>query len=198
MNYVGQLAETVFGTVKELYRGLNPATLSGGIDVLVVRQRDGSFRCSPFHVRFGKLGVLRSREKVVDIEINGEPVDLHMKLGDSGEAFFVQELDSDEEDVPPRLCTSPIPWGGLSGFPSDSQIGTASEPEGLVITGRRKRRRRRKPRRREEDAVDSSSEELEAGAESELTLLEKPTPESPSAQEAEEPSSQPKDIHHHH
>uniref|UniRef100_A0A8C6QIC1 phosphatidate phosphatase n=1 Tax=Nannospalax galili TaxID=1026970 RepID=A0A8C6QIC1_NANGA len=65
MNYVGQLAETVFGTVKELYRGLNPATLTGGIDVLVVKQADGSFRCSPFHVRFGKLGVLRSREKVL-------------------------------------------------------------------------------------------------------------------------------------
>ncbi|XP_040588756.1 phosphatidate phosphatase LPIN3 isoform X2 [Mesocricetus auratus] len=194
MNYVGQLAETVFGTVKELYRGLNPATLSGGIDVLVVKQTDGSFRCSPFHVRFGKLGVLRSREKVVDIEINGEPVDLHMKLGDSGEAFFVQELDSDEEDVPPRLCTSPIPWGGLSGLPSDSQLGTASEPEGLVITGRRKRRRRRKARRRE-DAVDSSSEELEPGAESELPLQEKPTPESPSAQEEEESSLQPKDIY---
>ena len=41
--------------------------LSGGIDVLVVRQVDGSFRCSPFHVRFGKLGVLRSREKVVSV-----------------------------------------------------------------------------------------------------------------------------------
>lgn len=67
MNYMGQLAETVFGTVKGLYRGLNPATLSGGIDVLVVRQVDGSFRCSPFHVRFGKLGVLRSREKVVSV-----------------------------------------------------------------------------------------------------------------------------------
>ncbi|KAL1787099.1 phosphatidate phosphatase LPIN3 isoform X1 [Sigmodon hispidus] len=194
MNYVGQLAETVFGTVKELYRGLNPATLSGGIDVLVVKQPDGSFRCSPFHVRFGKLGVLRSREKVVDIEINGESVDLHMKLGDSGEAFFVQELDSDEEDVPPRLCTSPIPWGGLSGFPSDSQLGTASEPEGLVITGRRKRRRRRKPRYRE-DAVGSSSEELEAGAESELPFSEKPTPESSSAQEEEASPSQPKDIY---
>ncbi|KAB1262262.1 Phosphatidate phosphatase LPIN3 [Camelus dromedarius] len=143
MNYVGQLAETVFGTVKELYRGLNPATLSGGIDVLVVKQEDGSFRCSPFHVRFGKLGVLRSREKVVDIEINGEPVDLHMKLGDSGEAFFVQELESDEP-------------------------GTASEPEvsitGMASTGRKKRRRRRKPRRKEDVAAAdySSSEELEA------------------------------------
>lgn len=27
----------------------------------------------------------------IDIEINGDPVDLHMKLGDNGEAFFVQE-----------------------------------------------------------------------------------------------------------
>lgn len=65
MNYVGQLAETVFVTVKGLYRGLNPATLTGGIDVIVVRQPDGSYQCSPFHVRFGKLGVLRSKEKVV-------------------------------------------------------------------------------------------------------------------------------------
>lgn len=65
MNYVGQLAETVFVTVKELYRGLNPATLTGGIDVIVVRQPDGTLQCSPFHVRFGKLGVLRSKEKVV-------------------------------------------------------------------------------------------------------------------------------------
>uniref|UniRef100_A0A672ZHA1 phosphatidate phosphatase n=1 Tax=Sphaeramia orbicularis TaxID=375764 RepID=A0A672ZHA1_9TELE len=96
MNIVGQLAETVFVTVKELYRGLNPATLTGGIDVIVVRQPDGSFQCSPFHVRFGKLGVLRSKEKVVDIEINGEAVDLHMKLGDNGEAFFVEENEDKE------------------------------------------------------------------------------------------------------
>lgn len=64
---MGQLAETVFVTVKELYRGLNPATLTGGIDVIVVRQPDGSFQCSPFHVRFGKLGVLRSKEKIVGV-----------------------------------------------------------------------------------------------------------------------------------
>ncbi|XP_013373735.1 PREDICTED: phosphatidate phosphatase LPIN3 isoform X2 [Chinchilla lanigera] len=196
MNYVGQLAETVFGTVKELYRGLNPATLSGGIDVLVVKQVDGSFRCSPFHVRFGKLGVLRSGEKVVDIEINGEPVDLHMKLGDSGEAFFVQELESDEEDVPPRLCTSPIPWGGLPGFPSDSQLGTASEPEGLIIMGRRKKCRRKKSRRKEDAAAtESSSEELEAGAEGELSSLRKLKPESPGAQLGGTSSPQPKDIY---
>lgn len=68
MNYVGQLAGQVFVQVKELYRGLNPATLSGCIDVIVVKQPDGSLHCSPFHVRFGKMGVLRSREKVVSGE----------------------------------------------------------------------------------------------------------------------------------
>lgn len=65
MNYVGQLAGQVIVTVKELYKGINQATLSGCIDVVVVRQQDGSYQCSPFHVRFGKLGVLRSKEKVV-------------------------------------------------------------------------------------------------------------------------------------
>lgn len=35
----------------------------------------------------------------VDIEINGEPVDIHMKLGESGEAFFVEDCgETDDED----------------------------------------------------------------------------------------------------
>ncbi|KAE8290746.1 Phosphatidate phosphatase LPIN2 [Larimichthys crocea] len=109
MNYVGQLAGQVLVTVKELYKGINQATLSGCIDVVVVRQRDGTYQCSPFHVRFGKLGVLRSKEKVIDIEVNGEPVDLHMKLGDNGEAFFVQESEQQNQIVPAHLATSPIP-----------------------------------------------------------------------------------------
>ena len=61
---------------------------------VVVEQENGQLACSPFHVRFGKMGVLRSREKVVDISVNGIPVpDVHMKLGEAGEAFFVEELE---------------------------------------------------------------------------------------------------------
>ena len=41
----------------------------------------------------------------VDIEINGEPVSLQMKLGDAGEAFFVEEVDND----PSEFGTSPVP-----------------------------------------------------------------------------------------
>lgn len=55
----------VFNNLNKFYTEINPATLTGAIDVVVVEQEDGSLHCSPFHVRFGKLGVLRSREKVV-------------------------------------------------------------------------------------------------------------------------------------
>ncbi|CAH1406289.1 unnamed protein product [Nezara viridula] len=103
MNYLGK----VINNCKYIYNEINAATLTGAIDVVVVEQPDGTYTCSPFHVRFGKMGVLRSKEKIVDIEINGEPVDIHMKLGESGEAFFVEEVE--EEIIPPHLACSPIP-----------------------------------------------------------------------------------------
>ncbi|KAM9704502.1 phosphatidate phosphatase LPIN1 isoform 2-T2 [Menidia menidia] len=167
MNYVGQLAGQVFVQVKELYRGLNPATLSGCIDVIVVKQPDGSMQCSPFHVRFGKMGVLRSREKVVDMEINGEPVDLHMKLGDNGEAFFVQETKNDQEVVPSYLATSPILSDGAimmssSGPPLQTlgSLGNSGENSSLMIKKRRKRRRKsRTDSARREESGDYSADE---------------------------------------
>lgn len=109
MNYIAK----IISNFRLFYNEINAATLTGAIDVIVVEQPDGSFTCSPFHVRFGKLGVLRSRAKVVDIEINGEPREIHMKLGDSGEAFFVEEVSLDgsptDTEIPPHLACSPIP-----------------------------------------------------------------------------------------
>lgn len=60
----------------------------------------------------------------VDIEINGAPQDIHMKLGDSGEAFFVEETD-EAEDVPDPWATSPIP---LSEFEELYSAATADKP----------------------------------------------------------------------
>ncbi|GFQ68817.1 phosphatidate phosphatase LPIN1 [Trichonephila clavata] len=104
MLYIGKF----INNFKDFYNDINSATLTGAIDVIVVQQPDGSYVCSPFHVRFGKIGVLRSREKVVDIEVNGVPVDIHMKLGESGEAFFVEEVCT-EKEIPSYLATSPLP-----------------------------------------------------------------------------------------
>ena len=35
--------------------------------MIVVEQEDGTFKSSPFHVRFGKLGVLKAKEKIVSM-----------------------------------------------------------------------------------------------------------------------------------
>ncbi|XP_070842394.1 phosphatidate phosphatase LPIN2-like isoform X2 [Chaetodon trifascialis] len=176
MNYVGQLAGQVLVTVKELYKGINQATLSGCIDVIVVRQPDGTFQCSPFHVRFGKLGVLRSREKVIDIEINGEAVELHMKLGDNGEAFFVQETEQ-HNIVPAHLVTSPIPTEEALFRSRDPRCGgpAAENPQPLSpadpvsgnlqscsnAAGKKRKRRRKKHKaepRKEEQAAPAGGE----------------------------------------
>ena len=94
--------------------GINPATLSGAIDVIVVRHVDEmgevTLSSSPFHVRFGKLQVLRAGEKRVTITMpnNLSPPHIapfNMKVGDSGEAFFVLETT---EEVPEDLLTSPV------------------------------------------------------------------------------------------
>uniref|UniRef100_A0A669P555 phosphatidate phosphatase n=1 Tax=Phasianus colchicus TaxID=9054 RepID=A0A669P555_PHACC len=177
MNYVGQLAGQVLVTVKELYKGINQATLSGCIDVIVVRQQDGTYQCSPFHVRFGKLGVLRSKEKVIDIEINGDAVDLHMKLGDNGEAFFVQETEEENEKVPAYLATSPIPTedqffkdtdnhlipGESERTCTNSEIPHAMETETVFTPGsvKKKKRRRKKYKQdiRKEDQISSTGTE---------------------------------------
>ena len=51
--------------IRQWYSEINGATLTGAIDVIVVEQDDGTFISSPFHVRFGKLGVLKAKEKIV-------------------------------------------------------------------------------------------------------------------------------------
>ncbi|KAJ3270988.1 Nuclear elongation and deformation protein 1 [Terramyces sp. JEL0728] len=95
----------VVSAVGTFYGEINPATLSGAIDIIVVRQPNGELHGSPFHVRFGKLKLLRPSDKVVEIAVNGKTIDLPMKVGDAGEAFFVVKADN---PVPSEYATSPI------------------------------------------------------------------------------------------
>ncbi|EIW76338.1 LNS2-domain-containing protein [Coniophora puteana RWD-64-598 SS2] len=111
MNYL-RGAVNAISAPYQYYRDLppiNPSTLTGAIDVIVIRRAkdngDYEFACSPFHVRFGKLQVLRPGEKQVNVSVNGKAIPFSMKIGDAGEAFFVFETD---EDIPEDLVTSPI------------------------------------------------------------------------------------------
>ena len=68
-----QRVSSVLSGLKQWYNEINPATLTGAIDVIVVEQADGTFVSSPFHVRFGKLGVLKAKEKIVSLNFSATP-----------------------------------------------------------------------------------------------------------------------------
>ncbi|XP_042513805.1 uncharacterized protein LOC122088566 isoform X2 [Macadamia integrifolia] len=69
----------------------------GAVDIIVVQQPDGSFKTSPWYVKFGKFqGVLKTKEKVVSIAVNGVEADFHMYLDHKGEAYFLRELEGEQ------------------------------------------------------------------------------------------------------
>lgn len=67
----------------------SPNTQSGAIDVIAIRQQDGSLSCSPFHVKLNKASK-KGDKRIVGLKVNGRDVGLSMKLGPAGEAFFVE------------------------------------------------------------------------------------------------------------
>ncbi|XP_027940506.1 phosphatidate phosphatase PAH2 isoform X1 [Vigna unguiculata] len=68
----------------------------GAVDIVVVRQKDGSFKSSPWYVRFGKLHMV-SKEKVkVHISVNGVEPDFYLYLNLKGEVVF-NHGDTQEE-----------------------------------------------------------------------------------------------------
>lgn len=123
------------GLTSTPFQDINPATLTGAIDVIVVERPTESgeveLACSPFHVRFGKLSVLRPIDKKVSlyfmllhsrrgkhliltsfldhpqvrITVNDQSIPFYMKVGETGEAFFVFETDA---DLPEDMQTSPL------------------------------------------------------------------------------------------
>ncbi|KAG2105051.1 Lipin/Ned1/Smp2-domain-containing protein [Suillus discolor] len=145
MNYI-RGAVSAISAPYQYYKDINPSTLTGAIDVIVIRRppsptlsaSSGSqggdiYACSPFHVRFGKLQVLRPAEKKVNVSINGLPIPFNMKIGDAGEAFFVFET---EEDIPEDLVTSPL----LSPTPEPGELQGDFEHEtsGVKLGGEEK------------------------------------------------------------
>jgi phosphatidate phosphatase LPIN len=144
MQYVRGLSESV----STAWNSINPATLSGAIDVIVVEQEDGSLLCSPFHVRFGKFSLLRPSDKKVEFKVNGVKQNYSMKLGEGGEAFFVFETT---DNIPQSLQTSPLvspASSPASSPPLDPEQASAAglqEPEAFELDASESKPRRPPP-----------------------------------------------------
>ena len=79
-------------------RGINSANSTAATDVIVVEQEDASYKCTPFHVRFGKLNILRPKEVIVDLYVNNEFVkEINMRVEPTSQAYF--ELQNDESNI---------------------------------------------------------------------------------------------------
>lgn len=96
MNAVGLLGSYISRGVYTVSGPFHP--FGGAVDIVVVEQQDGSFKSSPWYVRFGKFqGVLKTKEKVVNIIVNGVEANFQMYLDHKGEAFFLREVDVEGE-----------------------------------------------------------------------------------------------------
>lgn len=129
MQYVGR----AIGSVSKTWSSINPATLSGAIDVIVVEHPDGELACSPFHVRFGKFQILKPSQKKVEVFVNEQLIDIPMKLGDSGEAYFVFETLADLDDIPEELISSPVVSAASSPESKPGSKESLEEPDFLDI-----------------------------------------------------------------
>ncbi|KAL6133311.1 hypothetical protein ACLB2K_065548 [Fragaria x ananassa] len=93
MNVVGKVGSLISQGVYSVATPFHP--FGGAVDVIVVQQQDGTFRSTPWYVRFGKFqGVLKGAEKFVRINVNGIDANFHMYLDNSGEAYFIREVDT--------------------------------------------------------------------------------------------------------
>ncbi|XP_038720979.1 phosphatidate phosphatase PAH1-like isoform X1 [Tripterygium wilfordii] len=121
MNVVGKVGSLISQGVYSVATPFHP--FGGAVDVIVVQQQDGTFRSTPWYVRFGKFqGVLKGAEKIVRINVNGVEANFHMYLDNSGEAYFIREGDTAKE-------------GETNGILKNSNTGNARLEDGRIDDG---------------------------------------------------------------
>ncbi|CAL8079369.1 unnamed protein product [Calicophoron daubneyi] len=150
----------LFSGLKGAYNDINPSTLTGAIDVIVVQQKDGTFSCGPFHVRFGKLTAISPADKIVEVYVNGMYVDfLRMRLGSAGDAYFVDGdgFSSSDENEP---------------SPSSESEFFHSTSWPLQVSRRRRRKFRRDSAMSEPDGSSTECGNLDAGPQSDSEQID--------------------------
>ncbi len=66
----------------------NPTLVSGAMDILVIKQPNGTYKGTPLRVKFGQWSILKPKEKEVKFKINDNIINIPIKLNESGEAYI--------------------------------------------------------------------------------------------------------------
>ena len=99
---IGKLGNYVSQGVSAVVR-----PFQGAVDIVVVQQDDGSFRSSPWYVRWYDPQGSR-REKDVDIWVNDVKASFSMVLNSKGEALFEREEDASPQALTSTAVNSPV------------------------------------------------------------------------------------------
>ncbi|KAH8922455.1 LNS2-domain-containing protein [Atractiella rhizophila] len=183
MQWVGR----ALSSVSQYYKEINPATLTGAIDVIVVSNpkvpkvpKEGEdpndkeeLACSPFHVRFGKLSVLRPVDRKVRVTVNDELCEFYMKVFETGEAFFVFETD---DDVPEDILTSPVLSASGDAVDSGAESGNETDTEDEEEKSVRRKKREVEPLDLNEQSSHSTKEESSHQSDTETSAAETSSP----------------------
>eukprot|EP00899_Mesostigma_viride_P012261 jgi/Mesvir1/21035/Mv08083-RA.1 len=137
MNTVGTLVK---GGVYSIASNFQP--FGGAVDIMVVRQKDGTYRGSPFYVCFPVLfpldRVMSRKDRTVDVYVRGKKVDLVMRVGADGHAYFPttpadgSEAGAEEEDsvAPSDDDASSVASADVRRCPSEILPSTSESAEG--------------------------------------------------------------------
>ncbi len=105
------MARSEYINVRNLFYSLLP----GACDVIFVEQPDGSYRSTPFHVRFGQLqtskqdGDNSTPPSVVDLTINGRrlsPGHIHIQLDKAGLVWLSKGVSSNNSTTTEQLAAA--------------------------------------------------------------------------------------------
>ncbi|KAL2512647.1 Phosphatidate phosphatase PAH2 [Abeliophyllum distichum] len=139
MQAVGKLGSYISRSVYTVSGPFHP--FGGAVDIVVVEQPDGSYKSSPWYVRFGKFqGVLKTKEKVVSISVNGIEANFHMYLDHKGAAYFLREVDVEEGTSsfsPPSSSSEDMDWQLGNRRPMKSKSCSCdADSSGSILNGR--------------------------------------------------------------
>ena len=78
-----------------MLRKVNPSSLSGALDIIVIEHKDGTLRSSPWHVTFGKFGLFYHSNKLISVSINDTPAPFMMYVDKDGRGqFFASQTNA--------------------------------------------------------------------------------------------------------
>jgi len=89
-----KIANKIFSGVNEIYRSISPINSSGVNDVIVVKDKNGDMRCSPFQLKFPKLHFHGGKPLDIHLYVNNRLTDIQMSITSKGNLYFNKQIAS--------------------------------------------------------------------------------------------------------